>query len=222
MTKKLVISAFAFTCLLSFGYAATVDMGFTLGKVFSGRQPLAGTAVRLGFFSGYNDTLGTSFFTGKDYSALFSSFTPLDLVVGNLDILDSGSGAGTIYSSFSTSDSSNYANVASNTRLFAWFWDSPVPGVSSTWAVVSGTIGGTSDFDAAWLAPSPDALSATPIEVGVISNQIFAESALANALQPFTGLDVLGANLVLIPEPSSMSLMIMGLASALAFRRKRA
>ena len=224
MRLKFISFSLVIVSLMSLGHPATVDMGFTLGKVFSGGQPLAGTAVRLGFFSSYNDTLGTSFFTGKDYNSLFSSFTPLDLVVtpGNFDTLGTGPDAGTIYSSFSTSDSSNYSNVGSNTRLFAWFWNSPSPSVSAAWAVVSGTIGGTTDFDSAWLAPAPDALSATPIEVGVISNQIFAESALANALEPFTGFDPLGANLVLIPEPSTMSLVIIGLTTVLAFRRKRA
>lgn len=202
--------------------AATVDLGFTLGKVVSGSTPLSGTAVRLGFFTGYNDTLGTSFFTSKTHDTLFASFKALDLAPGgNPDTLFTGSDAGLFYSSYVTHGSSNYSDVTASTRLFAWFWSSATPSSSANWAVISGTIGGTTDYDPAWLAPAPDPVNSVVIEAGVIASQIYAESAVANAIQAVIGgADPLSANLSLIPEPSSLSLLAIGLASLVASHRK--
>ena len=201
--------------------SATVDLGFTLGKVLSGTTPLAGTAVRLGVFTGYNDGLGTSFFTGKSYTTLFSSFTALDLLPDNPSTLDVGSGAGTYYASYITSDSTNYANIAANTRLFAWFWDSALPSSSANWAVLSGTINGSSDYDPVWLAPAPADLSVNIIEAGVVSTTIYAKAVSQNQISAvISGLDPSSADLVLIPEPAAGSLFAFGLTSLLAFRRK--
>lgn len=201
-------------------HSATVDLGFTLGKVVSGTAPLSGTAVRLGVFTGYSDVLGVGFFTGKNYATLFSSFTALDTNPGDPTTLAGGSDAGTYYASFLTSDSTNYTNIAANTRLFAWFWDSALPSGSSNWAVLSGTIGGSGDVNASWLAVAPSDLTVNIIEAGVVSTQIYAKASAQNQIEAVIGASDNNANLVLIPEPASVSLLIVGFASLLTLRRK--
>lgn len=220
--SNLIALLFTFVFGTSLGQSATIDLGFTTGKVLSGSTPLAGTAVRLGVFTGYNDGLGASFFTGKSYNTLFSSFVALDLA-NSTDTLSLavGSDAGTYYASFATSGSNNYTDLSQNTRLFAWFWDSASPSDSANWAVVSGTIGGTGEFNTAWLAVAPTDLTVNIIEAGVVSTTLFARGNVENKIEAVIGGSGGNeANLVLIPEPASFSLFAFGFASLLAFRRK--
>jgi len=202
--------------------AAQVDLGLTLGRLQNTNSvALSGMAVRLGTFSGYSDAAGLSFFANKDYSQLFSSFTSFATIGTNAPTTTDS--LGQYYATFDT------GSTAVNTRLFAWFVQNssfldPIPGSDKGWAIVSGGATGPNAgiYNPQWIAVAPDDPTKNTIEVGTIYSRIFASSSpdIVALLSTSAFGDAEGASLV-IPEPSSMSLVIMGLASALAFRRKR-
>lgn len=220
--KKLLSAGFGLALglqatLVCTSQAAQVDLGLTLGSLTTGSSILSGKAVRLGTFSAYSDASGLSYFTGKDYNTLFSAFvsfteisSPQVLVTDN---------AGQIYQSFDT------GTTAAGTRLFAWFYDTATVTSVSRWAIVSGGGNPTGlnaeGYDAAWLAVAPSASDLNVIEVGTIYSQIYAESHSANGLVA-TSLfgDPEGANIVLIPEPSTGALISLGLSLLVLRKRK--
>lgn len=112
-------------------HAAQVDLGITLGSVRGDSGVLSGTAVRLGYFTGYSDSLGMTFFTNKDYSTLNTAFTALSKF-GESATVDFLGTDGTIYSSFDT------GSAAAGTRLFAWFYDSVTLSDAAKWVILSG------------------------------------------------------------------------------------
>jgi len=194
--------------------AAQVDLGFTLGEVKGASGILSGTAVRLGTFTGYDDTQITTFFSGKDYttlSGLFNSFTNVD----NPQILGTDS-AGQYYGSFDT------GSTGAGVRLFAWFYNTSTPSGSAKWAIVSG--GGTganeNTFNPYWLSVASTAVDVNVIEAATIYSKIYASSGMDVKLLSTTVADPEGAYL-LIPEPSSVGLIFVGLASLLFARTRK-
>jgi hypothetical protein len=76
-------------------------------------------------------------------------------------------------------------------------------------------------YDSAWLAVAPAASDLNVIEVGTIYSQIYAESHSANGLVATSVFgDLEGANIVLIPEPSTGSLISLGLSLLVLRKRK--
>jgi hypothetical protein len=184
----------------------------TLGSVIGQSGVLSGKAVRLGTFNGYTEALGTGFFTGKDYTTLFSSFVGL----ANLDSSLTTDIAGNYYGAFDT------ASTASGTRLFAWFYDSSTPSPSANWAVVSGGNTGPNEsvYNPIWLAVAPAAVEVNIIEVGTLYSQIYAGSGPGISFLSNSAIDPEGVNIALIPEPSSFSLVLLGGALMCLRRRK--
>jgi len=200
---------------ISLNQAAQVDIGITLGSVRDSGGVLSGTAVRLGTFTGYSDSLGTGFFTGKDYNTLIAAFVGLSNLDANL-VTDV---SGNYYGAFDT------ASTASGTRLFAWFYSTPTPQSASNWAVVSGgnnTTGpNNSVYNPLWLAVAPAAVEVNIVEIGTIYSQIYASSGPAVTFGSNTSIDLEGSNLLLIPEPTSSSLVALALTVPLLRRRKK-
>ncbi|NDD54582.1 PEP-CTERM sorting domain-containing protein [bacterium] len=212
--KGFLILALAVASATS-NYAAQVDIGITLGEVRGSGGVLSGTAIRLGTFTGYSDSLGVAFFTGKDYNALIASFVGLS----NLDNSIVTDLAGNYYGAFDT------ATTASGTRLFAWLYSTPTPQSSSNWAVVSGgnNTSGPSDsiYNPIWLAVAPAAVDVNIVEMGTIYSKIYASSGPAVSFSSNSLIDPEGANLLLIPEPTSSSLLALALTVPFLRRRKK-
>jgi len=208
--------ALGHAALISNSQAAQVDLGLTLGALTTGSSVLSGKTVRLGTFSAYSDASGLSYFTGKDYNTLSAAFTSFT-EISSPQVLVTDS-AGKIYQSFDT------GTTAVGTRLFAWFYDTAVATSSSRWAILSGGGNPTGlnaeGYDPVWLAVAPSASDLNVIEVGTIYSQIYAESHLANSLVATSLFDPEGANINLIPEPSTGVLVSLGLA-LLALRKKK-
>lgn len=213
--KRVLLSLVLTVVSANSNFAAQVDIGFTLGSVSDSSGVLSGTAVRLGTFTGYSDSLGLGFFTGKDYNTLIAAFVGLSNLDGSL-VTDV---AGNYYGAFDT------ASTASGTRLFAWFYSTPSPQSSSNWAVVSGGSNASgpnnSTYNPLWLAVAPAAVEVNVVEMGTIYSQIFASSGPAVAFGLNTVIDAEGANLLLIPEPTSSSLLALTLTIPFLRRRKK-
>lgn len=213
--KKGFLSLAVVMAFVTFSNAAQVDIGITLGEVRGSGGVLSGTAVRLGTFTGYSDSLGLGFFTGKDYATLIAAFVGLS----NVDSSLATDVAGNYYGAFDT------ASTASGTRLFAWFYSTPAAQSSSNWAVVSGgnNTSGPSDgiYNPLWLAVAPAAVDVNVIEIGTIYSKIYASSGPGVAFSSNSLIDPEGANLLLIPEPASSSLLALALTVPLLRRRKK-
>ncbi len=195
--------------------AAQVDIGITLGGVVNAGGPVQNARVELGTFTGY-DNSGLSWFAGKSYSTLRSSYVsllniddPQALVTDNL---------GQFYGAFDT------VSTPLNTRLFAWIFDSSTASSLANWAIISGggnpTGSNASVYDPMWLALSPSAGEINPIEAATIYSLIYASSGGAS-LVPTSTYDPEGANISLVPEPSTGALMMIGAAGLVALRRLR-
>jgi hypothetical protein len=183
------------------GFSAQLDLQLTLGVLQNNGVNLNnGGLFQIGTFSEYTDGSGTGYFLGKNYDTLRSSFTSLNILDAAPTQTDSSA---QFFGSFAG------AETPANTRLFGWVFSSTSASSSANWAIVSGTIGGTTLYDQAWLAPAPSALDAAQIELGVTSNLIYASTS-GSALVPNTTFDPSGANLNLVPEPSTYALMALG------------
>lgn len=205
---------FAFIAVAIQGQAAQVDFGMTLGVVNNNGSLLKNSGLfQVGTFSGYNDTLGLSYFTGKDYATLAGAFTSFALVGSDPTTTDA---FGSYYNSYDT------ASTASGTRLFSWIYSTTTPLSTGNWAIISGTIGGTSSFDQQWLAVAPASTDVNVIELGINSNVFFAKSNVGSNFSPNTSVDPAGVNLNLVPEPSTYALLsLAGLAlGGYAMRRR--
>jgi hypothetical protein len=195
--------------------AAQVDFGMTLGVVNNNGSLLANSGLfQVGTFAGYNDTLGAGYFTGKDYSTLLGAFTAFSLSGSDPTTTDV---SGNYYNSYET------GSTASGTRLFSWVYSTTSASPSANWTIASGPIGGTSPFDAQWLAVAPASTDVNVIELGINSNVLYAQSNPGIGFSPNTSVDPAGVNLNLVPEPSTYALLgLAGLAlGGYAVRRRR-
>jgi len=203
--QKGIITTVLTVCALT-ANAAQIDLGLTLGNTVNtaGNPVIANLTV--GTFTGYTDTLGTAFFSGKNYATLVSSF----VTVPEASSASLTSSAGDFYGSF------DLGSMATSTRLFALV--STLGATPSSFAFISGTIGGTDAYSPMWLAPSSAATDVNIIEMGTTFSYIYAGNAV---LSPSTVFDPSGANIALIPEPSSASLLALGMAGLVALRARR-
>lgn len=197
--------------------AAQVDLGITLGYILgSGASVISDARVELGTFAGYSDTTGVSaYFSGKDWTTLRGSFTSL-LEISSPQALNASSGQ--YYGSFDT------VSTAANTRLFAWIHSTTTPLASANWAVITGGANPTGEnnlvFNPMWLAVAPSAGEINIIEAATIYTQVVASSGGASIIAS-SEFDPEGANISLVPEPSTGALMMIGAAGLVALRRLR-
>jgi hypothetical protein len=211
--KRLTLSLLFAAAIHSQG--AQVDFGMTLGVVNNNGSLLANSGLfQVGTFSGYNDGLGASYFTGKDYATLSGAFSAFTLSGSDPTTTDA---FGNYYNSYET------GSTVAGTRLFSWIYSTTTASPSANWTIVSGPIGGTSPFDAQWLAVAPLSTDVNVIELGINSNVLFAQSNPGIAFSPNTSVDPDGVNLNLVPEPSTYALLgLAGLAlGGYAARRRR-
>lgn len=203
--------------LVSTSQAAQVDLGLTLGNLTTGSSILSGKAVRLGTFSAYSDASGLSYFTGKDYNTLFSAFTSFTEISSPQVLVTDG--LGQIYQSFDT------ATTAANTRMFAWLYDSASISSAANWVIVSGgaNTSGANDgvFNPVWLAVAPTAGEINVIEIGTVYSQIYASKVVENNILASAVFDPEGANVILIPEPATGTLLSIGVGLLFALRRRK-
>lgn len=193
--------------------AAQVDIGITLGSVTGANGTILQDAkVELGIFSAYTDVAGSSYFTGKDYTTLRNSFTLLQNLDNSL-VTDS---AGNYYGAFDT------ATTASGTRLFAWIFNAASAASSTNWAVISGGgVGPNSGiYNPMWVAVAPAAVEVNVIEAATTYTQIYASTPGASIVLN-SSIDPEGANLSLVPEPSTGALLMIGSVGMVALRRLR-
>jgi hypothetical protein len=193
--------------------AAQVDIGITLGSVTGANGNILQDAkVELGVFSAYTDAAGAGYFSGKNYTTLRSSFTLLN----NLDSSLVTDALGNYYGAFDT------ATTASGTRLFAWIFDTNDAATATSWAIVSGGGSGPNAtiYNPVWLAVAPAAVENNIIEAATIYTQIFASTPGASIVLNST-IDPEGADISLVPEPSTGALMMIGAAGLVALRRLR-
>ena len=203
MKKTLIAGITALTLVYSFpSHAAFVDYGLILGS-FENAGSTVGSGqglFELGVFSGYNDTLGTTFFSGKDYSTLRSSWTVLS---GSQSAIDS---SGRFYKS-----AVDLVTTPVNTRLFAWGFSTTTASSSANWTIISGTIADTSAYGPVWLAVAPSDITVNAIELGTSYNTMYANSNLSNAFQSnLVAPTELSSNVSVVPEPSTYALMALG------------
>ena len=199
--------------------AAVVDLGFTLGVVNYQGVTLTGQLIRVGTFSGYSDsgsTGGLAWFSGKDHATLLSSFSPLSLqgtATTNAFFVDeSANPIAQYYGSY------DLGSTAQNTRIFAWIYSGTTTS-SPAWALLSGTIGGSGDFNTSWLAVAPTDITVNVIEAAVTETVVYSSNPVGASVSA-TGIDNNG-NLTLVPEPSTGALMMIGAAGLVALRRLR-
>jgi hypothetical protein len=211
--KNFFLTVIALTGLMiSPSPSAQVDYGLTLGAFISNGATNSGGLFQLGTFSGYSDSTGAAFFSGKDYATLQAAWQPFGGSGVNTDSV------GQFYQSV------DLLSTTANTRLFAWGYSTPTASPTSNWTIMSGTIGGLTIYDTVWLAPSPSAIDVNVIELGVTSNVLYAgnnagNAIVANVVAPSEG----SANISVVPEPSTYALLSLA-AMALggyAIRRRR-
>jgi len=205
----MMVVAFGLTGSLK---AAQVDIGITLGSVVDASGVISNARVELGTFTSYSDATGLGYFSGKDYATLRSSFTLLN----NLDSSTQTDSVGNYYGAYDT------ASTASGTRLFAWIFSSSSASPSANWAVISGGGSGANAgiYNPVWLAVAPAAVEVNIIEAATTYTQIYASTAGASIVLNST-IDPEGANISLVPEPSTGALMMIGAAGLVALRRLR-
>lgn len=191
---------------------AQVDYGLLQGQFYN-ENSLVGDGdglFELGVFSGYSDAAGTGYFSGKDYSTLRSSFTPFSTS------LTAVQNNGQFYQSV------DLLSTPANTRLFAWVFSTTSASSSANWTILSGTIGGSSPYDPLWLAVAPGDPTVNSIELGVISNVMYANSSPGNSLVENQTITLDGADISVVPEPGIVGLLGLGaVAVGWASRRRR-
>jgi hypothetical protein len=213
---KKILTMLALTMVTLVAQAAQVDVGFTTGKVTSSSVTLPNASFEVGIFTGYTDTAGLGWFSGKNYDALRASWTSF-AETSSPSVIKTDS-VGQFYGSY------DLGSTALNTRIFAWVQDAATPSSSSTaWAVISGTIGASDIYSPMWLAPSSTATDVNVIEAGQTVTTLFA--GVNAAIVPSTAFDTTGANLnfelAAIPEPSVASLLAFGTVGLVALRVRR-
>lgn len=215
--KKIILLSIAAVSTLSLpsGQAAFVDYGLTLGTFKNNGSVVSNGSglFELGVFSGYNDTLGQSFFTGKDYATLRSSWTSF---AGSSSAIDATGG---FYVS-----AVDLLSTPVNTRLFAWGFSSTTADSSANWSIISGTIGDAGTYGPLWLAVAPSDITVNAIEIGTTFNTIYARSNPGNAFEANSvAVSEQSANVSVVPEPSTYALLgIAGIAFGVyAIRRRR-
>jgi hypothetical protein len=203
--QKGIITTVLTVCALT-ANAAQIDLGLTLGQTVNTLGNPVSANLTVGTFTGYNDTLGTGFFSGKNYATLISSF----VVVPELASTTLTASTGDFYGSF------DLGSMATNTRLFALV--STREATPSSFAFISGTINGADAYSPVWLAPASSATDINIVEMGTTFSRVYAGNAV---LSPSETFDPNGANIALIPEPSSASLLAIGVAGLVALRARR-
>ena len=194
----ITLSLFSFSAA---SQAAFVDYGLTLGTFNNnGTTVASGSGLfELGVFTGYNDSLGTTYFTGKDYATLRGSWNAF---TGSGSAID---GSGGFYVG-----AVDLLTTAANTRLFAWGFSTTTASPSANWSIISGTIGDSSAYGPVWLAVAPADITVNAIELGTTYNFLYANSSVGNALQANSlAPSELSANLSVVPEPSTYALLTL-------------
>lgn len=188
-----------------------VDYGLLEGQFYNEGLLVGNGSGRfeLGTFSGYSDGTGAGYFTGKDYSTLRSSFNPFASSVTSVQ---------TDGQIFQTVD---LLGTAGGTRLFAWVFSSTTASAGANWTIVSGVVGGTSSYAAAWLAVAPGDPQFNYIELGTVNNFMYANSNPGNSLQPNSFFSTEGADISVVPEPHTLPLVALSAAGLAAWRLRR-
>ena len=209
IVKTLLIASLG---VISSVKAAQVDIGITLGSVVGSSGIINDARIELGTFSGYSDVTGLGYFGGKDYATLRSSFT----LLSNLDNSTQTDVNGNYYGAYDT------ASTSSGTRVFAWIFSSSTASSSANWAVISGGASGpnSSVYNPVWLAVAPAAVEVNIIEAATIYTQIYSSTPGASIVLN-SSIDPEGADISLVPEPSTGALMMIGAVGLVALRRLR-
>jgi hypothetical protein len=72
-----------------------------------------------------------------------------------------------------------------------------------------------------WLAVAPTAGDINVIEIGTVYSQIYARKVAGNSILASATYDPEGANVVLIPEPTTGTLLSIGVGLLFAHRRRK-
>jgi len=223
--------------ILSQGQAATVNIGVVANNAGVGQfSTSAGSIntvglIKVGYFSGKTSTALASIVSGwtdsttayQRYNSLNSLFTQIGNVVnpataggtvgGSTTGLYSAASAGWNFSpTGGISGTASYVDLAlvpQSTQMYVWAFNNSDFGSSSfnptQWALVTNQSG-----TANWVVPGSGALSMVLSSVSRSTDVILGTDATANIKM-----------VAIIPEPSSASLLALGVAGLVALRARR-
>ena len=238
MNKNMIKVAMLFMAvlILNQSQAATVNIGVVANNAGVGQFSTSAGAIntvgliKVGYFSGKTSADLASIVSGwtgsttayQRYNSLNSLFTQVGNVVNPATSGTLGGSVAGLYSAagtgwnFSTtggiSGTANYVDLAlvpQNTQMYVWAFNNSDFGSSSfnptQWALVTNQSGTTN-----WVVPGSGALSMVLSSVTRSTDVILGTDAAANV------------NMVaIIPEPSSASLLALGVAGLVALRIRR-
>lgn len=215
-THCYVLIMLALVFLSPFARSAMVIETSNLGIRLSSGTVVTDATVALGYFTGgFTPELSNFNSWAANFLGVTAGSPPTTLPGGNVGYYVQGFSPD-LSVSFVTGVNGSGEQYASVNPVGARLYLIGVNNPSS-----SGSISGaTQTFiltDPTWTIPTFTISTVTPDTIlAITANTTAPIGSISTSGSDFT------ATMVVIPEPSSMSLVIMGLASALAFRRKRA